>query len=110
MMFHASVAMSRDVGQLEASGSSFGDPVPVPQGKASACRQPPAIAAGRRLTRPPRSLTHVHRSPGRRRTTAMATRDILKTLQTEHDELRALFEEMEATTDRAEKKRARLLE
>ena len=40
----------------------------------------------------------------------MATRDILKTLQTEHDELRALFEEMETTTDRAEKKRARLLE
>ena len=39
----------------------------------------------------------------------MATRDILKTLQAEHDELRALFEEMEATTDRATKKRADLL-
>ena len=42
--------------------------------------------------------------------TGMATRDILKTLQAEHDELRALFEEMEATTDRASKKRANLLE
>lgn len=39
----------------------------------------------------------------------MATRDILKTLQAEHDELRALFEEMESTTDRAGKKRADLL-
>lgn len=39
----------------------------------------------------------------------MATRDILKTLQAEHDELRALFVEMEATTDRARKKRADLL-
>ena len=39
----------------------------------------------------------------------MATRDILKTLQAEHDELRALFEDMEGTTDRAEKKRGDLL-
>lgn len=39
----------------------------------------------------------------------MATRDILKTLQAEHDALRALFEEMEATTDRAVKKRGELL-
>ena len=39
----------------------------------------------------------------------MAARDILKTLQSEHDELRALFEEMETTTDRATKKRADLL-
>lgn len=39
----------------------------------------------------------------------MATRDILKTLQAEHDELRGLFEEMEATTDRASKKRGELL-
>ncbi len=40
----------------------------------------------------------------------MAKRDILKTLQAEHDELRSLFEAMEATTDRAGKKRAELLE
>src|SRR5690606_27079717 len=40
---------------------------------------------------------------------AMATRDILRTLKAEHDELRALFEQMEATTDRAAKKRAELL-
>lgn len=39
----------------------------------------------------------------------MATRDILKTLKAEHDELRALFEDMEGTTDRAEKKRTDLL-
>lgn len=39
----------------------------------------------------------------------MATRDILKTLQAEHDELRALFEQMDATTDRATRKRADLL-
>jgi len=39
----------------------------------------------------------------------MATRDILRTLQAEHDELRGLFEEMEGTTDRATKKRAELL-
>lgn len=39
----------------------------------------------------------------------MARRDILKTLQSEHDELRNLFEEMEATTDRAARKRETLL-
>lgn len=39
----------------------------------------------------------------------MATRDILKTLQAEHDELRALFEELKGTTDRAVKKRGDLL-
>ncbi|RZA19580.1 MAG: hemerythrin domain-containing protein [Lysobacteraceae bacterium] len=39
----------------------------------------------------------------------MASRDILKTLQAEHDEIRALFEAMEATTDRAVKKRGALL-
>jgi len=39
----------------------------------------------------------------------MATRDILKTLKVEHDELRALFEQMESTTDRAGKRRAELL-
>jgi hypothetical protein len=39
----------------------------------------------------------------------MATRDILKTLQAEHDELRDLFEEMKGTTDRATKKRGDLL-
>jgi hemerythrin-like domain-containing protein len=39
----------------------------------------------------------------------MATRDILKTLKDEHDSLRALFEEMKGTTDRAEKKRTDLL-
>ncbi|WP_372013884.1 hemerythrin domain-containing protein [Pseudoxanthomonas sp. 10H] len=39
----------------------------------------------------------------------MASRDILKTLKTEHDLLRALFEEMESTTDRAEKRRTELL-
>ncbi len=36
-------------------------------------------------------------------------RDILKTLKAEHDELRGLFEEMNATTDRAGKTRADLL-
>jgi hemerythrin-like domain-containing protein len=36
-------------------------------------------------------------------------RDILKTLQTEHDALRELFERMNETTDRAKKKRADLL-
>ena len=39
----------------------------------------------------------------------MASRDILKTLKAEHDQLRALFEEMESTTDRAEKRRTELL-
>ncbi|RZA31962.1 MAG: hemerythrin domain-containing protein [Lysobacteraceae bacterium] len=37
-------------------------------------------------------------------------RDILKTLQSEHDALRALFEEMAGTTDRAVKKRGDLLQ
>lgn len=37
-------------------------------------------------------------------------RDILKTLTTEHQTVRALFEEMNATTDRAKKTRAALLE
>ncbi|HUH90636.1 MAG TPA: hemerythrin domain-containing protein [Lysobacter sp.] len=37
-------------------------------------------------------------------------RDILKTLTTEHQTVRALFEEMNATTDRAKKTRASLLE
>lgn len=37
-------------------------------------------------------------------------RDILKTLQTEHDVLRELFEDMKSTTDRASKKRTDLLE
>lgn len=36
-------------------------------------------------------------------------RDILKTLKAEHDVLRDLFEQMEKTTDRAEKGRAELL-
>jgi hemerythrin-like domain-containing protein len=36
-------------------------------------------------------------------------RDILKTLQAEHDALRELFERMNETTDRAKKKRADLL-
>lgn len=36
-------------------------------------------------------------------------RDILKTLKTEHDDLRELFKQMEATTDRAKKTRADLL-
>lgn len=36
-------------------------------------------------------------------------RDILKTLQAEHDELRGLFEEMKNTSDRATKKREQLL-
>lgn len=36
-------------------------------------------------------------------------RDILVTLQAEHDTLRSLFEEMENTTDRAKKKRQQLL-
>lgn len=39
----------------------------------------------------------------------MARRDILNTLKTEHDLLRDLFAEMEATTDRAVKRRADLL-
>lgn len=38
------------------------------------------------------------------------TRDILKTLQSEHDKLRALFDEIKQTTDRARKTRADLLE
>lgn len=37
------------------------------------------------------------------------SRDILKTLRAEHDELRALFQQMEDTTDRAKKTRADLL-
>ncbi|MDQ3268954.1 MAG: hemerythrin domain-containing protein [Pseudomonadota bacterium] len=37
------------------------------------------------------------------------TRDILKTLKTEHDALRELFKRMEDTTDRADKTRAELL-
>lgn len=37
-------------------------------------------------------------------------RDILRTLQEEHDTLRKLFEEMKGTTDRAEKTRTQLLE
>lgn len=36
-------------------------------------------------------------------------RDILITLQTEHDTLRGLFQQMNATTDRAKKKREQLL-
>ncbi len=40
----------------------------------------------------------------------MAKQDILKTLRTEHDDLRALFEEMKGTTDRADKKRRDLLD
>ena len=36
-------------------------------------------------------------------------RDILKTLKAEHDELRGLFEELNATTDRASKTRTELL-
>ncbi|MET0893743.1 MAG: hemerythrin domain-containing protein, partial [Pseudoxanthomonas sp.] len=36
-------------------------------------------------------------------------RDILVTLRTEHDALRALFDQINATTDRAKKKRADLL-
>ena len=36
-------------------------------------------------------------------------RDILKTLKTEHDDLRSLFEELNATTDRASKTRTELL-
>ena len=39
----------------------------------------------------------------------MATRDILTTLQAEHDTVRALFAKMEETTDRATKTRADLL-
>ena len=38
------------------------------------------------------------------------TRDILKTLQAEHDRLRELFAEMKTTTDRAAKKRGTLLD
>ena len=37
-------------------------------------------------------------------------RDILKTLKTEHDAVRALFDEMNQTTDRGKKTRADLLE
>lgn len=37
-------------------------------------------------------------------------RDILTTLQSEHDQLRSLFEQINATTDRASKKRMELLE
>ncbi|TZF90086.1 hemerythrin domain-containing protein [Cognatilysobacter lacus] len=37
-------------------------------------------------------------------------RSILSTLKTEHDQLRALFEQVNATTDRAEKTRVELLE
>jgi hemerythrin-like domain-containing protein len=40
----------------------------------------------------------------------MATRDILKTLQEEHDTLRKLFDDMKSTTDRAKKTRADLLD
>ena len=36
-------------------------------------------------------------------------RDILKTLKSEHNELRTLFKQMEDTTDRAKKSRAELL-
>ncbi len=36
-------------------------------------------------------------------------RDILKTLQEEHDRVRSLFEEIKGTTDRAKKKRGELL-
>ena len=36
-------------------------------------------------------------------------RDILATLQTEHDTLRNLFSQMEETSDRAKKKREQLL-
>ncbi|MET0893846.1 MAG: hemerythrin domain-containing protein [Pseudoxanthomonas sp.] len=36
-------------------------------------------------------------------------RDILKTLKSEHDDLRKLFKDMEDTTDRAKKTRAELL-
>jgi hemerythrin-like domain-containing protein len=42
------------------------------------------------------------------RSTPMA-RDILKTLKAEHDEIRGLFEQMNDTTDRAEKTRTELL-
>lgn len=40
----------------------------------------------------------------------MVSPNILKTLQTEHDDLRALFEDMKGTTDRADKKRGELLD
>lgn len=40
----------------------------------------------------------------------MATRDILKTLKAEHDELRELFAELKETTDRGVKKREGLLQ
>ena len=40
----------------------------------------------------------------------MAARNILTTLKAEHDEVRALFAQMEDTTDRALKKRSELLE
>jgi len=39
----------------------------------------------------------------------MATRDILKTLKNEHDVVRGLFEQMEATSDRATRQRSDLL-
>src|SRR5688572_30893730 len=44
------------------------------------------------------------------RSNSMATRDILKTLQEEHDTLRKLFDDMKSTTDRAKKTRADLLD
>jgi Hemerythrin HHE cation binding domain. len=40
---------------------------------------------------------------------AAATHNILRTLKAEHDELRALFEQMEQTSDRAGRKRTELL-
>ena len=40
----------------------------------------------------------------------MANKDILKTLRTEHDELRGLFDDMKDTSDRADKKRGELLD
>lgn len=40
----------------------------------------------------------------------MAKQDILKTLKTEHNDLRGLFDEMKGTTDRAQKKREDLLQ
>ena len=40
----------------------------------------------------------------------MATQDILKTLRSEHDQLRGLFDDMKGTTDRADKTRGELLD
>jgi len=40
----------------------------------------------------------------------MATANILRTLSDEHDRIKALFEDLKATTDRAEKTRADLLQ